>query len=68
MLFVFMYELVLNCAFVFRCELVVVLNCAVCFQVRTGTELCCLFSGMNPEVDTSYLPDRDRDEEENKLR
>ena len=44
------------------------MNCAVCFQVRTGTELCCLFSGMNPEVDTSYLPDRDRDEEENKLR
>ncbi|KAK6183493.1 hypothetical protein SNE40_010966 [Patella caerulea] len=24
--------------------------------------------GMNPEVDTSFLPDRDRDEEENKLR
>ena len=27
-----------------------------------------LFTGMNPEVDTSFLPDRDRDEEENKLR
>ncbi|XP_046582468.1 protein FAM50A-like [Haliotis rubra] len=24
--------------------------------------------GMNPEVDTSFLPDRDRDEEENKMR
>ncbi|XP_005094663.1 protein FAM50 homolog [Aplysia californica] len=24
--------------------------------------------GMNPDVDTSFLPDRDRDEEENKLR
>ena len=30
----------------------------------------CLYTltGKNPDVDTSFLPDRDREEEENKLR
>jgi len=27
-----------------------------------------IFSGKNPDVDTSFLPDRDREEEENRLR
>lgn len=31
-------------------------------------ELISTFIGKNPDVDTSFLPDRDREEEENKLR
>lgn len=31
-------------------------------------ELLSTLVGKNPDVDTSFLPDRDREEEENKLR
>jgi hypothetical protein len=27
-----------------------------------------IYIGKNPDVDTSFLPDRDREEEENKMR
>ena len=32
------------------------------------TNFSLIFAGKNPDVDTSFLPDVDRDEEENRLR